>query len=147
MLVSIAALGMLVVAAPAFANHSLTELQSTGPVGGNGALGANFRGASADGTKVFIQTTEPLVSLDTDASMDVYERAGGTTTLVSTGTIGGNGASNATFLAASQDGSKVFFRTAEKLVAADTDSAQDIYQRSGGTTTLVSTGPRGGTGS
>jgi hypothetical protein len=141
-----AALGMLVLPAPALSNHSLTELQSTGPIGGNGAFGSNFRGASADGTKVYIQTTEPLVSADTDASMDIYERAGGATSLISTGPAGGNGASSAAFLAVSADASKVFFRTAEKLVAADTDSAQDIYERSGGTTTLVSTGPSGGNG-
>jgi hypothetical protein len=137
---------MLAFAPPALANHSLTELLSTGPIGGNGALGANFRGASGDGTKVFIQTTEPLVSLDADASMDIYERANGTTTLVSTGPAGGNGASSATYLGASQDGSKIFFRTAEKLVASDTDSAQDVYQRASGATTLVSTGPSGGNG-
>jgi hypothetical protein len=142
-----ATLAMLALAAPALANHGLTELQSTGPIGGNAAAGANFRGASADGTKVFFQTTEPLVSLDTDASIDVYERSNGTTALVSTGPTGGNGASSATFLAASQDGSKVFFRTAEELVSSDTDSAQDIYQRANGTTTLVSTGPSGGNGS
>jgi hypothetical protein len=143
----VAALGALVLAAPALANHSLTELQSTGPAGGNGLVAANFRGASADGTRVFLQTSEPLVSLDTDGSIDVYERSNGTTTLLSSGPAGGNAANSATFLAASRDGSKLFFRTAEKLVSSDTDSAQDIYQRSNGTTTLVSTGPSGGNGS
>jgi hypothetical protein len=143
---ALAALGLLVLAAPALANHRLTDLQSIGPAGGNGALAANFRGSSEDGTRVFFQTTEPLVSADTDTSMDVYERSGGQTTLISTGPAGGNGPNSAAFLAASQDGSKVFFRTAEQLVAADTDSAQDIYQRAGGTTTLISTGPSGGNG-
>ena len=40
----------------------------------------------------------------------------------------------------------VIFTTAEALTAGDTDEAQDIYIRSGGTTTLLSTGPDGGNG-
>ena len=39
-------------------NHSVTELQSTGPDGGNATVASNYRGASADGTRVFLQTTE-----------------------------------------------------------------------------------------
>ena len=49
--------------------------------------------------------------------------------------MNGNGAFDADFVGASSDGSKVFFRTFEKLVSGDTDSGQDIYERSGGTTT------------
>ena len=61
------------------------------------------------------------------------------------------------FAGASSDGSKVFFRTDEQLVSGDTDDAsQDVYERSGGTTKLVSVevippqttieaGPSGGT--
>jgi hypothetical protein len=132
--------------AGALANHSLTELVSTGPAGGNGATAAVYRGASEDGTRVLIQTSEPLVSADTDASTDVYERSGGSTTLLTTGPNGGNGANSATFAGTSADGSHVFFRTSEKLVVSDTDSAVDVYERSGGQTTLVSTGPSGGNG-
>ena len=143
-----AALAVVCLAAPgaALADHGLTELQSTGPGGGNGALASNFRGSSADGTKVFFQTSESLVAADTDSSMDVYERSNGATTLVSTGPSGGNGAKNAVFAGASSDGSRVFIRTTEPLVAGDTDSAQDVYERSNGTTTLISTGPNGGNG-
>ena len=129
------------------ANHSLTEIVSTGPAGGNGAIAAIFRGASDDGTRVFFQTAESLVSADTDTSIDVYERSNGTTTLVSTGPNGGNGPASATYAGASADGTHVFFRTAEQLVGADTDNAVDIYERFNGTTTLVSTGPDGGNGS
>jgi hypothetical protein len=76
--------------------------------------------------------------------LDVYERSGGTTNWISTG---GNGAYNASFAAASQDGSRVFFHTRETLAPTDVDNgAQDIYQRSGGVTTQISTGPVGGTG-
>ena len=131
----------------AVANHSLTEQQSIGPDGGNGAFGSTFRGASADGTRVFFQTTDSLVAADTDSAIDVYERSNGATTQLSLGPNGGNGAFSAIFLAASDNGARVFIRTSEKLVASDTDNAQDIYERSNGTTTLISTGPSGGNGS
>ena len=50
------------------------------------------RGASSDGSQVFFNTDEQLVSGDTDSSSDIYERSGGTTTRVSQGQINGNGA-------------------------------------------------------
>ena len=137
------ALCWLLACAVAYGNHNTTDLISIGPNGGNGAFSSQFRGASADGSKVFFQTNEQLVAADTDARMDIYQRSGGTTTLLTTGATGGNGAFNASFAANSQDGSRVFFRTTESLVAADTDTAQDIYERSGGVTSLVSTGPAG----
>ena len=123
-----------------------TTLVSTGPAGGNGAFEADFAGASADGSRVFFVTGEPLVSADTDAFEDVYERSGGQTTLVSTGPAGGNGAFDGFFAGASADGSRVFFGTGEPLVSADTDAFEDVYERSGGQTTLISTGPTGGNG-
>jgi hypothetical protein len=136
-------------AVPALAaadNPRLTEQQSLGPAGGNATVSSQYRGISADGTKLFFQTSEPLVSADTDTTMDIYERSNGTTTLLSIGPGGGNAAKSASFVAASQDGSKMFFRTAESLVAADTDTAVDIYMRANGVTTLMSTGPNGGNG-
>ena len=123
-----------------------TTLVSTGPAGGNGAAGASFEGTSRDGTKAFFSTTEHLVSADTDSNRDVYEREGGTTRLVSTGPAGGNGAHDAEFRIVSDGGTRVLFETAERLVAGDTDSAVDVYERAGGATTLVSTGPTGGNG-
>ena len=124
----------------------VTTRLSTGPTGGNGAFEAPFRAASLDGSRVFFETEEALVASDNDTSQDVYERTGGVTTLVSTGPAGGNGAVEALFKGASQGGTKVFFETSEALTASDTDSALDIYERSGGATTLVSTGPSGGNG-
>jgi hypothetical protein len=128
----------------AFANHNTTERVSVGPAGGNAGISSQFRGASADGARVFFQTSEPLVAADTDTRMDIYERAGTTTTLLSTGPAGGNGAFSASFSANSSDGSRVFFRTSEQLVSADTDTTQDVYERAGATTTLMSIGPAGG---
>ena len=87
--------------APAGANHSaLGEWMSRGPAGGNAELGATFRRVSADGTRVFFDTREPLVSSDTDTLSDVYERFNGTTTLMSIGPTGGSGA----FAASSRKG-------------------------------------------
>jgi hypothetical protein len=39
-----------------------TTLISIGPAGGNGDIDAEFRRASADGTRVFFETDEPLVA-------------------------------------------------------------------------------------
>jgi hypothetical protein len=128
-------------AASAGANHDTTELLSTGPAGGNGAFPAAYSAASSDGTRVFFQTNEQLVSGDTDARIDIYERAGGVTTLVSTGPVGGNGGLDASFGGISEDGSKVFFATNERLVSNDADTQSDVYQRAGGATTLISTSP------
>jgi hypothetical protein len=139
-------LGALVFAAGAAGEHGVLESVSTGPAGGNAEIHASFGGASADGSRVFFDTDEALVSADTDTSADVYERAGGQTALVSTGPAGGNGDFEARFRHASADGSGVFFLTDESLVSADTDAGVDIYERAGGQTALVSTGPAGGNG-
>jgi hypothetical protein len=120
-----------------------TTLISTGPSGGNGAFDGLRSGTSVDGSHVFFRTAESLVSSDTDSAGDVYERFAGATTLVSAGPAGGNGPISSAFEASSADGSRVFFSTEETLVASDTDSTEDVYQRSGGTTTLVSTGASG----
>ncbi len=134
------------IAAQAYASHSVTSWLSTGTLGGNGAFEANVDGFSDDGSRAFFTTDEALVAGDTDASIDIYERAGTTTTLVSTGPAGGNGAFNADFFDASKDGTRVVFETGESLVSGDTDSFRDVYERVGGTTTLISTGPTGGNG-
>jgi len=106
---------------------------------------ASFAGASADGAKVFFQTPERMVPADTDGSVDVYERSGGTTTLISQGQGGPtNGAFDAKFEGASADGTKLFFETSEALSSADTDgNHRDVYERSGGVTSLVSGGGTG----
>jgi hypothetical protein len=118
---------------------------STGPADPHGATSwLVYGGSSTDGSRVFYETSAQLVSQDTDTSPDIYERAGGVTTLISTGPAGGNGNFLSDFCNASADGSRVFFETSESLVSGDTDTAADVYERSGGTTTLISTGPMGG---
>ncbi len=125
---------------------STTTRISTGSIGGNGAFGPSFNGSSADGSRVFFTTAEPLEPGDTDSSADIYERSGSTTTRISTGSIGGNGVANPTFRRASADGARVFFETPEPLEPGDTDSEFDVYERSGSTTTRISTGSIGGNG-
>jgi len=126
-----------------------TELVSTGPEGRNGPAPASFEWASPDGSSsaAIFTTSEALVPEDTDSMPDVYERSGGVTTLLSTGSEGGNGAFSASFAGASGDGSRVFFATDESLVEEDEDESVDVYRRSGGGTEVVSTGPLGGNGS
>src|SRR4029079_8720500 len=97
----------------------------------------------SDGSRVFFQSGEQLNAADTDFVQDIYERSAGDTKRVSVSQINGNPSSgngpfDATFGGASDDGTHVFFETQEPLVVADTDSAQDIYERFGGNTKLVS---------
>jgi hypothetical protein len=124
-----------------------TTLVSTGPSGGNGPYDAGGTVIPRASDKILFSTRESLVSADTDSQFDVYQRSGGTTTLVSTGPSGGNGPYDARFgVTSSDDGNAVFFDTSEQLTSEDTDSQQDVYERSGGATTLISTGPSGGNG-
>lgn len=125
-----------------------TSLVSAGEAGkGNLAVPASFEWVSRSGSQIAVFTTaEALTANDTDSSQDVYMRAGGVTTLLSLGPDGGAGEFSATFAGAADDGSNIFFATAESLVAEDTDSSQDIYLRSGDETTLVSGGQVGGNG-
>jgi hypothetical protein len=138
------ALGIVVNAG---ANHSQTDLLSIGPTGGNGAFDSYYGQNSADGSRLYFTTAERLVSTDTDSSTDVYERVGSTTNLISTGSINGNGAHEAHFAGISADGAHVFFDTSEQLASTDTDTARDVYERFGGSTTEVSIGPAGGNSS
>ena len=105
------------------------EHVSTGPVGGNGQFFdvPGTQEMSDDGRRVVFQTSERLVPADTDTSADVYERFGGITYLLSVGPTGGNASFDATLEGQSADGSRVFFQTAERLAAADTDNTHDVY--------------------
>jgi hypothetical protein len=61
-----------------------TRLISAG-AGGVNEFDAFFRGASADGTRVFFETGEQILAADRDGARDVYERYGGTMKKVSPG--------------------------------------------------------------
>ena len=113
-----------------------TELISIGPAGGNGAFGVGGSEMSADGTRVFFNTFEQLTTEDTDSRYDVYERSGGQTRLASFGPVGGNGNTHnddAFLLSVSADGTRVFFRTDERLVSGDDFNGYlDVYERGPG---------------
>jgi hypothetical protein len=123
---------------PRNANASETRAALRGRGCGDRVAKRGEAGGDAGGSRVYFATAESLVGEDTDASADVYERSGGQTTLIS---AGGNGAFGVGFDGASAVGTHVFMLTFASLVGADTDGARDVYERSGGQTTLVSTGP------
>jgi hypothetical protein len=89
------------------------------------------RALSADGRRLFFDSTDKLVGADTDSRPDAYEweEAGkgscfqvpGCVSLIS----GGRG-EGGTFLDASEDGSDAFFLTGDSLVPADPGSI-DVY--------------------
>jgi hypothetical protein len=81
------------------------------------------RGMSADGTRVFFDTPDPLVAQDTNGRRDVYEWEDGTIHLISSGSSG----EDSFYLDSSSSGGDVFFATGEGLVSGDTDGAYDVY--------------------
>jgi len=122
-------------------------LSSIGPDGGNGLPAVLYKGTGADGSAVYFLTAERLdTSADLDAVEDVYRRKEGVTSLVSAGSEGrGNAPILVSFKAvAAGPPERVFLTTAEQLTADDSDEAEDVYQRSGGVTTLISVAPGGG---
>ena len=100
-----------------------TTLVSRGVQNGNGAAPAAAKGVSVDGSRVRLLDHRGARPGQTDTAADLYARAAGVTELVS----GGTANDPAVFLDMSWDGGRVFFRTAERLAAADTDSQVDVY--------------------
>jgi hypothetical protein len=108
------------------------SLLSTGPTGGNGNDlndGAFSFAESADARRVFFRTAESLVPADQDSHVDLYESVSGATYLISIGPAGGNGAFDVDCCSTqvADDGSIVYFETADQLTASDTDSVVDVY--------------------
>jgi hypothetical protein len=95
------------------------------------------RGVSSDGSMVFFDSPDPLVAQDTNGVRDVYAWENGHVGLVSAGT----GSGNSFFLDNSEDGTDVFFATADGLNPVDTDGGADVYDaRTGGITPVVGAG-------
>jgi hypothetical protein len=95
---------------------------------------------SQDGSRAFFTTTQKLNDKDNDGGKpDIYERTAGATLLVSDATGKADPASaGVTFAGASVDGTHVYFTTNQALTPDDKDTAQDVYQRFSGATTLIS---------
>ena len=121
-----------------------TTLISVGEEGkGNGPFLASLDWVSLEGSpeRAVFSTSEPLVSEDADSEQDVYERSGGVTRLISTGSEPSGPSFNAAFAGAAADGSKIFFVSSERLVTQDIDSSADVYRWSASGTVLVSDSP------
>jgi hypothetical protein len=91
------------------------------------------RNLSANGSRAFFESPDPLVSTDTNGAYDVYEweeqgsgtckKPGGCLYLLS----GGAGRYVSRFVDASANGDHVFISTNQQLVPSDEDQLYDIY--------------------
>jgi hypothetical protein len=115
---------------------------TTGPSGGNAPTEVycpeiiydeycgSVRYVSEDGARIFFETDEKLVAADTDDEVDVYQRAGGVTTLLSPARPGrqpvwGETDKDVFFVDASLDGSIAYLQSEEQLTADDTNLRPD----------------------
>jgi hypothetical protein len=127
-----------------------TVLVSDGPSALDPNSAADFAGASSDGTTACFTTTEKIVTTgagnDTDSQADLHCRTlpGGTPTRVSLGALGGTSGNlntanaPATALAVTDDASRVFFLSKEKLTSdAPAVGTPVIYVAERGVTKLV----------
>ena len=117
-------------------NSTTTMVTSGAPGAPNKSARVSYVTPSA--SHVFFYTTKNLAPDDTDGETDLYLRSGGVNALAVPGT--GSAGVVVTFRIAAQDGSRFWFTTTTGLVPEDTDGAEDVYERSAGTTTLVSEG-------
>ena len=78
---------------------------------------------SADGSRVFFDSSDALSPGDSNNTQDVYEYEHGTVSLIS----GGTNAAGSSFVDASESGDDVFFITEQQLVPSDTDALVDLY--------------------
>jgi hypothetical protein len=95
-----------------FASHSAPSVPA----------GATVRAMSDDGAYVFFDTADPLVPLDSNGTLDVYEWHEGRVALISSGVD----SAPSFFLGASANGTNVFFGTHARLVPQDTDTNGDL---------------------
>jgi hypothetical protein len=113
--------------------------------GNNGLIFASAVGDrnnfSADGTRLFFETTDSLSPQDTNGTEDIYQLSGGLVRLVTPGV--GDASDGYLFGGASADGSSVFFGTRNPVVAQDVDKLSDLYvaRVNGGIAAQNVTGP------
>ena len=123
-----------VLAAAAPAAHAETrslELLSDGPFTTDPASPAGFLYESADGSRVFFQTDEPLEGSDTDATLDAYMRTtAGALLHVTDNPFAADGPHDAYLSSISRDGTRAFFDTTEQFANTDNDGEGfDAYER------------------
>jgi len=81
------------------------------------------RSLSADGSRLFFTSPDPLIAGLAGANAKVFEYEDGQIALIS----GSGGGSDDVFLDASASGDDVFFATRERLTSADSDELVDVY--------------------
>lgn len=122
-----------------------TTLLSAPPGFGGDHTAVHLAGWTKDGSTQFLETGAALTPEDQDGGkLDVYERASAGFALLSKPTgVSGATDRDISYAGSSPDGSHVILDTFQQLTADDQDGErQDLFDRSGGTTTLVS-GPSG----
>ncbi|HYI18574.1 MAG TPA: calcium-binding protein [Solirubrobacteraceae bacterium] len=128
------------------AANDIYALDTAGPVdeftlisdrqvaGTDAAVAPGFLGMSADGGTIWFKTTEPLVPEDAGvATDDIYANEDGVVTLMTP-----NVTSWALWLGRSDDGTRVFIVSSDKLSDEDQDGLFDIYMAEGGELHLIS---------
>ncbi|HEX7059366.1 MAG TPA: hypothetical protein VF176_05900 [Solirubrobacterales bacterium] len=88
--------------------------------GGLVALPNELKRYLSDDGRVFFVTSEALLPEDHNQTVDVYERAGGTLGLVTSGM-----GETISYMGVSADGRSAFFNTYESLIPADRDDGDD----------------------
>jgi Tol biopolymer transport system component len=106
-------------------------------------VSAYVQGVTPDGRHVYFATPEPLLASDTDASPDVYDFGPTGLVHVTDGPAPDAAGFAADFVRASDDGSRVYFQTREKLLPADTDDATDVYVRTATGVAMLTDDPTG----
>ena len=81
------------------------------------------RGVSEDGSEIFFDSPDRLVTQDENEARDVYEWHEGRLSLISSG----KGTADSLFLDNSASGDDVFFATKDNLSGTDTDGSYDVY--------------------
>lgn len=99
-----------------------TEGTQTNSITGEGGDGL-ARSLSADGSKVFFDSVEPLVAADANGVRDVYEWQDGRLRLITSA----ESEAPSFLMNGSRTGGDVFFATLEGLVGQDGDGAYDFY--------------------
>ena len=80
-------------------------------------------GISADGSKVFFDSADPLLPADINGKRDVYQWSNGRLSLITSGRDG----ENSFYMDNSPSGNDVFIGTANDLVGVDNDGVDDTY--------------------
>jgi hypothetical protein len=106
-------------------------------------VSAYVAAVTPDGRHVYFATREPLLASDTDPADDIYDYGPAGLVHVSDGPGPDAAGFAVTFKLASDDGSRVYFETREKLLPADTDNAADVYVRTAAGVAILTDDPTG----